>query len=158
MSSSTWLVSPANRRCQPPRSGEVGGQGRVVALWETLGPAAIYVPADEENTMAWRCDTCHGPIDDAQSGWVEWLRGRDGTYESGSLRLVHAATASPAGTSCQYDEALVFRQGQRLVADRSLAELVAQGSGVECHRLMSSGTWGQSDGMHMADRVSVGDA
>jgi hypothetical protein len=107
--------------------------------------------------MSWRCDMCHGSIDDARSGWVEWLRARDGTYETDSLRLIHAATASPLAASCQYNEALVFRQGQRIVADLSLADLVARGGIVECHRLVSSGTWSQADGMRLADRVSIGD-
>lgn len=107
--------------------------------------------------MTWRCDTCEEVVASDPDGWVEWLRTGDGDYVSGSLRLVHAAPASPRPRPCQYDEHLEYRQRRLFVADCSLVSLRSGGAAAACASLVSAGTWSEADGSKMAVRIAGGD-
>ncbi|HAU0095421.1 TPA: hypothetical protein JBE77_15060, partial [Legionella pneumophila] len=95
--------------------------------WNTMsGIFAKNGNALEKRSKTWICDTCGGLIQKPEEGWVEWIVSVP-KNEAYGLRLAHRAGYGSNGSSCQYNEELVYKQYGGIINDGELSWYLGDG-------------------------------
>jgi hypothetical protein len=112
-----------------------------------------------DDSLGWRCDSCHRRITRVGDGWVEWLAAEDkrGGNTLSGLRLVHrlAYRRGQGEHPCRYDPHKVFGRHKRVVEGVSLASVVGPDGLMLLLSFLASGEFPRAEVLELAKRVQV---
>lgn len=111
-----------------------------------------------DDSLGWRCDSCHRRITRVDDGWVEWLTAEDkrGGNTVTGLRLVHrTAYRSGQELPCRYDPRKVFGKRKRVVEGVALDSVVGPDGLMLLLSFLASGEFPKAEILELAKRVQV---